>query len=66
MLSVEKRIRKILNDYSINKTELARIACTTPQNVTNWKNRNSISRKKAKLISDKLGYDLNWLLLLDN
>lgn len=66
MLSVEKRIRKILNDYSINKTELARIACTTPQNVTNWIYRNSISRKKAKLISDKLGYDLNWLLLLDN
>lgn len=66
MSNVEQRINKILSDHSINKTELAEIACTTPQNVINWINRNAISRKKAKLISDKLGYDLNWLLLLDS
>lgn len=62
MSNTEQRINKILSDHSINKSELAEIACTTPQNITHWINRDAISRKKAKLIADKLGYDLNWLL----
>lgn len=62
MSTVAQRIDKIMREHSINKTELADMLCTTPQNVTNWINRNAISRKKAKLISEKLGYDLNWLL----
>lgn len=62
MTTVDQRIEKIMRDHSINKRELAEIACTTPQNVANWINRDAISRKKAKLISEKLGYDLNWLL----
>lgn len=62
MSTAEQRIEKITRDHSISKSELAEIACTTPQNVTNWINRNGISRKKAKLISEKLGYDLKWLL----
>ena len=61
-MTVAQRIDKIMKDHSINKTELADILSTTPQNVTNWINRDAISRKKAKLISEKLGYDLNWLL----
>lgn len=62
MSSVTQRIQKIMNDHSINKSELAKIACTTPQNVANWQNRGAISRKKAELIADKLGYNINWLL----
>ena len=62
MSTVEQRINKIMRDQSINKTELADLLSTSPQNVTNWIIRNAISRKKAKLISEKLGYDLNWLL----
>lgn len=62
MSTVAQRIEKIMQDHSINKSELAEIACTTPQNVTNWISRDAISRKKARLISEKLGYDLNWLL----
>ena len=62
MSTVAQRIEKIMLDHSINKSELAEIACTTPQNVTNWISRDAISRKKARLISEKLGYDLNWLL----
>lgn len=62
MNTVEKRIEKIMNDNSINKTELALLADTTPQNVTNWIARNTISRKKAKLIAEKLGYSINWLI----
>ena len=61
-MTVAQRIDKIMKDHSINKTELADILSTTPQNVTNWINRDAISRKKAKLISEKFGYDLNWLL----
>lgn len=62
MSSVAQRIEKIMREHSINKSELAEIACTSPQNVTNWISRNAISRKKAQLISEKLGYDLKWLL----
>lgn len=65
MNTVAQRIEKIMKDYSINKTELGKIACTTPQNVTNWINRGAISRKKAQLIAQKLGYDFNWLLYGD-
>ncbi|QHJ78052.1 MAG: Cro/C1-type helix-turn-helix domain protein [Bacteriophage sp.] len=62
MSTVENRIEKIMRDHAINKSELAEIACTSPQNVTNWISRDAISRKKAQLISEKLGYDLKWLL----
>lgn len=65
MSTVAQRIDKIMNDYSINKTDLGKIANTSPQNVTNWINRNKISRKKAQLIVAKLGYNLEWLLFGD-
>lgn len=56
------RLKQLINETGISKAELSRIAKKTPQAVNNWFNNGKISVASARLICDKLGYSVNWLL----
>ncbi|QIQ21015.1 LexA family transcriptional regulator [Zophobihabitans entericus] len=62
MSTLSDRLKHIMLEQNLNQTELAKLADASPQSVTNWLKRNSMSKNVARLICEKTGYSLNWLL----
>lgn len=62
--TVESRLSQIRNELGITKIKLGELAgAENPsQSVTNWFNRNSISKKAAKKLSENTGYSYLWIL----
>lgn len=59
---VSERLEQILSEKKLQQNELAEIVGVTAQAVTNWIRRGQISPKSARIISQKLGYSVNWIL----
>lgn len=62
---ISERLKRILSEKNLQKNELAEIAGVSAQAVTNWIKRGQISPKSARLIGQKLGYSVNWILGAD-
>lgn len=62
MSTLSERLKQIMIEKNINQTELAKLAEASPQSVTNWLKRNSMSKNVAKAICEKTGYSIDWLL----
>lgn len=61
-MTSSQRIDLILEREGLNQKQLAEVLNTSDQSITNWKKRDSIGAKSARLISSKYGYRLEWLL----
>lgn len=59
---VSERLEQVLQEKNLQRNELAEMVGVTAQAVTNWIKRGQISPRSARIISDKLGYSVNWLL----
>ena len=59
---VSARLEQVLQEKNLQRNELAEIVGVSPQAVTNWIKRGQISPKSARIIGQKLGYSVNWLL----
>lgn len=59
---VSARLEQVLQDKNLQRNELAEMVGVSPQAVTNWIKRGQISPKSARIIGQKLGYSVNWLL----
>ncbi|HDR1135953.1 TPA: LexA family transcriptional regulator [Pasteurella multocida] len=59
---VIERLQQILDESGASKAELARVSNKTPQAVNNWFKNGKISIDSARLICEKYGYSVNWLL----
>ncbi|GKX62279.1 LexA family transcriptional regulator [Pragia fontium] len=62
MGSLSERLKQIMTEKNLNQTELAKLAGASPQSVTNWLKRNSMSKNVARIICEKTGYSIDWLL----
>lgn len=59
---VSTRLEQVLQEKNLQRNELAEMVGVSPQAVTNWIKRGQISPKSARIIGQKLGYSVNWLL----
>lgn len=59
---VSARLEQVLQEKNLQRNELAEMVGVSPQAVTNWIKRGQISPKSARIIGQKLGYSVNWLL----
>ncbi|CFQ96748.1 helix-turn-helix transcriptional regulator [Yersinia massiliensis] len=62
MNELADRLKFLMEREALSQKELADLVGTSPQSVNNWIKRSSISKDNARLVSEKTGYSLDWLL----
>lgn len=61
----ETRFNQLIEYLRVTRSELSRAIDVSPQSITNWVKRNSISKDSAKKIEVKYGISANWILYGD-
>lgn len=62
MNELADRLQFLMDSEGLSQKGLSDLTGASPQSVHNWIKRNSISKDSARLVSEKTGYSLDWLL----
>lgn len=62
MTELSERLRFLMDREGLSQKGLSELTGASAQSVHNWLKRNSISKDSAKLVSERTGYSLDWLL----
>lgn len=62
MNELADRLKFLMEREALSQKDLADLVGASPQSVYNWIKRSSISKDNARLVSEKTGYSLDWLL----
>lgn len=62
MNELSERLRFLMDREGLSQKGLSELTGASAQSVHNWLKRNSISKDSAKLVSERTGYSLDWLL----